>query len=416
MTNQEKYNQKLKRFQDAIAMKEPDCVPMIPFVQTYNITRYGHTMAEIMYDVSGAKDAVKKYLDEYDPDVNYGYGSLFAGMGPIWEKAGLKFLQWAGEKGSVCTENSIHQFVEKPYLKQEEYSDILTDFTGWVMKKYLPRNYTSMEALQDMDFANMLGYSSFPGLIQFGNPEIVKMFETLAEIAGGVSENFRESSEFDAEMRRYGYPTLFSGSATVSFDILSDCLRGTLGTMEDLYEVPEEVEEMLRRFYPASLKNCLSQAAAGENLVVFIPLHKGLDGFMGTEQYRRFYWPTLKLLVEDLTAHNLIPYIYTEGKYDSRLDFLRELPAGKVLVHFENCDMKKAKKIVGDHCCITGGFSSRLLAAGSPETVEEEVKKLLDLCAPGGGYMFDLDMTIDDGAKPENVEAMFRAVRKYGVY
>ena len=37
-------------------------------------------------------------------------------------------------------------------------------------------------------------------------------------------------------------------------------------------------------------------------------------------------------------------------------------------------------------------------------------------CAPGGGFMFDVNCTIDDGAKPENVEAMFETVREYGKY
>lgn len=30
--------------------------------------------------------------------------------------------------------------------------------------------------------------------------------------------------------------------------------------------------------------------------------------------------------------------------------------------------------------------------------------------------MFDVNCTIDYGAKPENVEAMFETVREYGVY
>ena len=78
--------------------------------------------------------------------------------------------------------------------------------------------------------------------------------------------------------------------------------------------------------------------------------------------------------------------------------------------------MKEAKRLVGDHCCICGGFDEQLLVKGTPESVTEAVKRTLDICAPGGGYIFDVNCTIDDGAKPENVAAMFEAVKKYGVY
>ena len=42
MTAQDKYNQKMKRIDDALAVREPDRVPLIPFVQTYFITRRPH--------------------------------------------------------------------------------------------------------------------------------------------------------------------------------------------------------------------------------------------------------------------------------------------------------------------------------------------------------------------------------------
>ena len=411
-----KFAEKMKRLDDALAVKEPDRVPLIPFSQTYVITHAGHTMAEAMYNPEAAKDGVRKYLAEYDPDANYGYGAYFCGMGPAFDKVGLKMLQWAGEEGSVCKENSIHQFVEKTYLGDEEYPEMLGDLTGWIMKKYLPRNFEAMKPLAAMDFTPMLGYGSFPSLMQFANPQIVEMFQTLADAARMAASSYGQVAAFDAQMIEEGYPLLFNATTSTAFDMLSDCLRGTIATMEDLYEQPENVHAAIEKFYPATLYGALGQAKMSPGKMVFIPLHKGLDGFMGNKQYAEFYWPTLKQLTEDLVAAGQIPYLYTEGKYDSRLEFLKELPAGKCLVHFENVDMKKAKALVGDHCCICGGFNEQLLYSATPEQVKDEVKRLLDICAPGGGYMFDVNMTIDDGAKPENVEAMFDAVRTYGKY
>ena len=109
----------------------------------------------------------------------------------------------------------------------------------------------------------------------------------------------------------------------------------------------------------------------------------------------------------------MTPYIYTEGKYDSRLEFLKDVPKGKVVYHFEECDMAQAKKVLGDIACIAGGFPVHLLDRGSKQQVIDEVKRLIDICAPGGGYIFETVYGFDNSI-PENVEAMFETVRTYG--
>ena len=85
------------------------------------------------------------------------------------------------------------------------------------------------------------------------------------------------------------------------------------------------------------------------------------------------------------------------------------------MIHFEIVDMKNAKKTLGSNSCIVGNFPAALLLNGSKEQVVDKVKELLDICAPGGGYIFDFDGSADIG-KPENVEAMYEAVEKYGKY
>ena len=79
-------------------------------------------------------------------------------------------------------------------------------------------------------------------------------------------------------------------------------------------------------------------------------------------------------------------------------------------------DMKIVKESVGKYQCITGGFNEHILQTGTPEQVKDEVKRILDICAPDGGYIFAVDRTLDYMARPENVEAMCDAVRIYGKY
>ena len=112
---------------------------------------------------------------------------------------------------------------------------------------------------------------------------------------------------------------------------------------------------------------------------------------------------------------DVVPFLYSEGNYDSRLEAMCDLPKGKCLVHFEFVDMKRAKETVGQVACISGNLPISLLEYGTKEQVVEETKKLLEICMPGGGYIFDTNGGTDR-AKPENVEAMFETVREFGKY
>ena len=43
------------------------------------------------------------------------------------------------------------------------------------------------------------------------------------------------------------------------------------------------------------------------------------------------------------------------------------------------------------------------------------MKRLLDTCMPGGGYLFDFNGSLEN-AKPENLDAVFEILEKEGKY
>ena len=89
-----------------------------------------------------------------------------------------------------------------------------------------------------------------------------------------------------------------------------------------------------------------------------------------------------------------------------------ELPKGKVVCHFEHMDMKRAKEVLGNHCCIMGNVPSSLLQVASAGEVEEFCKNLIKVAGKGGGFIMSNASSIDD-AKPENVKAMCDSVKKF---
>jgi hypothetical protein len=413
--NKTLYEERLKRVNDAVNLKEPDRVPLAPMYEAFPFLYAGYTMAEVNYDTSKAKDAIRKYLNHFQPDMAWSYDSFFCGQMPMLDLVGIKWLQWAGRKGSNVSDRSIFQYEEKEYLKADEYPEFLSDMSGWILRKYLPRSFKIFECLEKVDFRSMTGYGFMPGTMQFADPAVAECFKMMGEAAQKYIQWHNEHAEFEKEIVEMGFVQQKQATTTAAFDNLSDCLRGTVGTMMDMLEQPENVIRAVEAFYPGTLYGALAQAKYSNGRFVFMPLHKGMDTFLSDEQYRKFYWDTLLRLVNGLVDAGLTPWIYTEGPYNSRIECLMDVPKGKCWIHFQEADMRRAKKLLGNVACLSGGVSSPMLMFGTKEEVVAKTKENIDILAPGGGYIFDLSDTMED-CKPELVEAMFETVRTYGVY
>lgn len=416
MDNKELYEKRLKRINDSIELKEPDRVPVIPIVQCYPFIHSGYTMADILYDMdlSKSRKSIFNYLDEYQPDAMFGHAWVNIAQGPVMEKTGPKTLRWAGMPGNIIDKNSIHQFIEFPVLEEEEFGEFFTDRTGWYMKKGLPRTMKLLEEFQKFDVSSY-GIFNSHGMIaaSVSTPEFKKMMQTLWEVNDMMVDSGRRMQQLDADIEERGYPVPATGFAAVPYDSYSDFLRGTLDGLADLYERPDEVKNYCEEQFEATLEMIKMQGKSMPGKHVFMALHKGMDGFMSDGHYRNFYWNHLQKIICAIIDASMVPYIYTEGKYNTRLECLKEVPKGKVIYHFEEVDMIQAKKVLGDTACIAGGFPVYLLDYGTKERVIDEVKRLIDGCSGGGGFIFETSCGLDY-AKPENVEAMIETVKSYG--
>ena len=89
-----------------------------------------------------------------------------------------------------------------------------------------------------------------------------------------------------------------------------------------------------------------------------------------------------------------------------------------VQVSAAGMDSKALKKEFGKDITFWGaGCDSQvILPFGSPEEVEDEVKRRIDDLAPGGGFVFAPIHNIQAGVPPENAVAMFRTAQEYGRY
>jgi uroporphyrinogen-III decarboxylase len=162
-------------------------------------------------------------------------------------------------------------------------------------------------------------------------------------------------------------------------------------------------------------ETAINATRASGNPRVFIPIHKGLDGFMSEDQFKRFFWPTLRELMVTLIEAGCNPCPLWEGDCTSRLPVIKDIPPGKACYAFEATDMVKAKEILGGTVCIRGNVPLSIVVTGTPDDVISYCKNLIDKAGRDGGFIMDTSAGLDD-AKPENVKAMFDFTREYGVY
>lgn len=414
MANEALFAERLKRFDDAIALKEPDRVPLGTIMGVYPFYRFGSSWKDTMYNYEAANAASIKFHEEYEPDVAI---VPFSHSGKADEIAGSTMCDWPGRPGTSVADISTYQMIEWEYLEQDEYPEMLKDYTGFMLRKYIPRAYSNLSGLSGISFNPSIVIGT-PTLAPLYSPEALNAYDKLRRIGEEDAKRGAAMGQLIGTLTEMGYPPYFIGAGEAPFDVLSDYYRGTVGASEDLVECPEYVAEACELFADiqiASLQATFKDMPPVPGKRVFFPLHKGMDGFMNDEQYREIYWKPLRRIVDALVEMDVVPFLYSEGNYNSRLETMCDLPKGKCLVHFETVDMKRAKETVGQVACISGNLPIYLLEYGTKEQVVEETKKLLEICMPGGGYIFDTNGGCDV-AKPENVEAMFETVREYGKY
>jgi uroporphyrinogen decarboxylase len=80
-------------------------------------------------------------------------------------------------------------------------------------------------------------------------------------------------------------------------------------------------------------------------------------------------------------------------------------------------DIEALKRDYGSKICLIGNIDLHYtLTMGTPEEVEDEVRRRIEVIGAGGGYMISSANSITSYCKLENVWAMARAIHKYAPY
>ena len=407
------YKERITRIKDAIQMKKlPDRVPVFLIPSFFPVYHAGFTPQEAMYDYDKCRMAFKKLLTDFEPDSHI--GAVAPGPAKVFDILDYKLYSWPGH--GVSPEQPF-QANEGEYMKADEYDALIDDPSNFFSNTYLPRVFGALQGFQMLP--TLTGILEIYGVafnfIPFGLPPVQATYKALFEAGSEALKWAGAMGASDMECIAAGFPGLWAGFTKAPFDVIGDTLRGTRGIMLDMYRQPNKLIEAMEKITPIMIKMGVGVAKMNGQPLVFMPLHKGADGFMSDEQFKKFYWPTFRKVMMGLIAEGVVPNPAAEGKWTTRLEVMQDLPKGKTLWMIDQSDITKAKKTLGKVACMYGNVPSALLALGTSQEVKDYVKKCIDVAAEGGGYIVS-NGAFFDHAKAENVKAMVDFAKEYGVY
>jgi uroporphyrinogen-III decarboxylase len=407
------YKASITRIKDAVQLKkEPDRVPVTILPSMFPFIDAGMTIQEAMYDYAKCVAAFKKFILEFEPDMHI--GAYAPGAGKFYEILDYKLYAWPGH--GVAPEHS-YQCNEGEYMTAEEYDLLIMDPSFYFTKFYLPRVFGALEGFKMLAplTSNLEMYGLALNFIPYGLPPVQNTFKALFEAGAEALKWAMATGGIDVELKTLGFPTILGGFTKAPFDVIGDTLRGTKGIMLDIYRQPDKLLAAMEALTPIMIGMGVGSAQQTGNPLIFIPLHKGADGFLSDEQFKKFYWPTLRQVIVGLIENGCLPFPALEGHWSSRLKVIQDIPKGKTAWMVDQTDMVEVKKTLGKNACLIGNVSSSMLSLGTPQEVRDYAKKLIDTVAKGGGFIMSNGAFFDQ-AKPENVKAMVEVAREYGKY
>ena len=409
----EAYQERINLLKDAIQLiKPPYRVPVCPSPGFFPISYAGSTLYAAMYEFDTLVRIWEKYCNDFAPDAYNAPTSIVPGK--VFDLLDFTLYKWPGHGVS---KEWPYQFVEGEYMKAEEYQDLIDDPSGYFLRVYFPRIFGALKAFERMPIFPLIHEMVLVplGLFPFGTPELQKALHDIMDAASEATSWGKKVRALNGSIMGKGFPTYSGGFSKAPFDVVGDSLRGTAGVMTDMYRHPDDLLEACERLTPFMVKAGVAAGKANNHSLIFIPLHKGADGFMSDKQFRTFYWPTLKKVIVGLVNEGLVPLLFAEGGYNSRLEVISDLPKGAAVWWFDQTDMVRAKETVGKVTCIAGNVSPPLLCVGTEDEVKAYCKRLIDTVGRDGGFILSTGAGME-GAKPENVRAMIDFSKEYGVY
>jgi hypothetical protein len=388
MTNERMTSE--QRLQKVIALGVPDRVPVAPMIYYFAARFANITMYELWSDPERYAFAIERCFRELGP------WDIYFPINPLNPSAYVFALPMKAKYPGVdLPHDQVCQFIEGELLSADEYRNLADHVTWSPTYRYLSFMLALAYRIQSEPNARLA----------------VKI-----QVVGDILRHLGYWRQELRKWKRRGVAVLHGILVEAPFDTLS-MSRGLIDFSYDLMERPEQVQAAALSLTEGYAK--LSRYAARFTGVprVSCLCHRSSKDFMSPRHFQELALPSLKKVVNQLVSRDITPVLHCDGNWDSHLEFLRELPRGKMILQLDGrTDIFRAKEVIGDHCCLFGDVPSTMLAFGSKEEVVDYCKRLIDVVGRNGGFILAAGCEIPPNARPENVKAMIDCATQFGFY
>ncbi|HHV62511.1 MAG TPA: hypothetical protein GXX51_07740 [Firmicutes bacterium] len=196
-------------------------------------------------------------------------------------------------------------------------------------------------------------------------------------------------------------------------------LRGMEQFFMDTVENPELVHRLVRLSVDHNIAIAERAIDLGADFIILGDDY-GSSGnlLMSPKTFREFIIPGLREVVQAVKAKGAYCFKHCCGNINAILDDV----VGSGIDALHPFDAAAGMDIVGakaryPRLTVMGGINCGAPLSDYPvEDLVEEVKRTLAALMPGGRYILSSSNTIHNKVRPENVLAMWRTVREFGVY
>ncbi|MCI8893591.1 MAG: hypothetical protein HFI41_02880 [Lachnospiraceae bacterium] len=372
------YEERLNRIKTTCNLEEPDRVPIISMIQTYAVAYGNGKTQECIENKETEFSVFRKYLEDFYFDGTY----LFGVNRPV------KMFQMLGNSMFFVAKDGITlQHRDNCILEDDEIEEYIQDPFRFLKKIGLPRRY----------------------------PELRKPFPQNLQALGAVLQEMLKfkgyTDQLPARLEKELQMPLVS--PTLSEPPLDRYVgyRSFSKGMVDLRRRPEAVLRAVDATYQIVAP---PPVPLPDFPFIFLPVVT--TNYISRKQFEQFFWPSCKKLILQYLGLGAKVVIGFEGKCSHIYDCFLELPKGSVVALIEESDIVQAKKDIGHHVAISGGIPIRLLKNGTKQQCIDHVKRMIQECGPGGGFMLTMDKAPLSAAdvNPENLRAVTEFVEMGG--
>ncbi len=177
-----------------------------------------------------------------------------------------------------------------------------------------------------------------------------------------------------------------------------------------------DIFEKVANIQFAALEEIFKMSHVGAVFIVD-DLAFGTGPMIAPSAFRDHVFPWYREIARRCHENGLLYFQHTDGNILPLMEDLIDIGLDALHPVDPTClDIVKMKREFGERICLLGNISNELLSTGTVEEVRDEVKRLIDKVAPGGGYAIGSGNSVPDWARFDNYMAMRDTALEHGGY